>query len=87
MVTRGEEEIKGLFQTWPEAFHAIFQRKITKQELIDYLSELKKLREAESIRNQFQTFKPVEIDIALEVLNKHQFDAISESSPKSKKGK
>jgi len=97
---RGLEEIKGLLQTWPEGFRERFQRKLTNKELVDYLSNLKRQREIESIQNQFETFHPHEIDTLLKCLSENRFENleydesqapapvdIPETPKKKKKGK
>lgn len=80
---KGREEILGTFQSWTEGFFFRFKRKIKKSELIDSLSELKRVKEIESIKETFITWHPEELRIAIDVLKKEEFSFIdADKKPK-----
>lgn len=82
------EQIEGILQTWPEGFKERFGRKLRKEEFVEYLTDLKRRKELESIRNQFETFHVREIDLLLKCLGQREFENIdSEVKNKNKKGK
>lgn len=81
---KSREEILGTFQGWTEGFFHRFKRKVTRAELIDSLSELKKQKEIESIKDTFSTWHPEEMRIAIDLLKKEEFSFVEVESKKSK---
>jgi hypothetical protein len=71
------EDIKGLFQTWPQAFRDRFGRDLGKGELLHLLLELRSVKEQEAIRNQFLDFNVESIDVAIKFLEDNSVDNIT----------
>jgi hypothetical protein len=82
---RGREQILGILQSWPDGFQHKFGRKIKKSEFVAYLRDLRSRRELESIKGQFETFLPPEIDLLLQCLEERDFEHIDSGQKKKQK--
>ena len=94
---RSVQDIEGNLQVWTEGFCHIHQRQVTKAELISVIKELKRAKERDYIISQFKNYNVVELDVALELIEKFKYsiedDTVTEETPvqkqpvKSKKAK
>lgn len=82
---KNHEEIKGLFQSWPESFSLRWKRNVSKDELYDLLDQ--KLQEAQTkeIEDKFFDWSPESIEAAWTFLEDNKIDFIDEPKTKEQK--
>lgn len=79
---RDQEEIEGLFQTWPNSFKERFGRELTKAEIISVIQLRMNELEQQAIKTAFSDFNHIDLCLALDFLNQHQIDHIIDKAQK-----
>lgn len=66
---KGLEQIQGTLQTLTDSFADRFKRKLSKKELKDFISELKRQKEITALKTQFGDWTPEELHMLIKEID------------------